>query len=431
MAELHEQESEFSRLLQELPFDDAPRPEHAEHLRQQALAEFDQAGQAVPATRLWKQALNQGRELMRRPIPRLIVGAAACVALLAAWMLLPGRQSTAQAFSRFAEAVIQAKTARFQMEMTVEGQPKQKFQTLYLAPGKYRQEMGAVVNVSDFTTGKIASLMPTEKKAQIMNITGLPKNKLSDPNKPADVIGGLRTVLSGSRDAKESQFERLGEKEIDGKRAVGFRFDTPAATTTLWGDSKTGMPVRIENVWRGIPRTEVVMSNFEIDVPLEESLFDLTPPAGFKVLSLDVDASEPREQDLVLAFQACSNLGGGEFPESLDTAGINKMVLKYAKSQGKEMSDDKSQQMMKEILRFGRGLQFILQLPESADAHYAGKGIRRGAKDKPIFWYKPAGAKQFRVLDADLTLHDAESAPQVAGAQRIDRSSKTKNPAEK
>jgi hypothetical protein len=28
-------------------------------------------------------------------------------------------------------------------------------------------------------------------------------------------------------------------------------------------------------------------------------------------------------------------------------------------------------------------------LPESAYATYAGKGVKRDAKDRPIFWYKP------------------------------------------
>ena len=32
---------------------------------------------------------------------------------------------------------------------------------------------------------------------------------------------------------------------------------------------------------------------------------------------------------------------------------------------------------------------FAFALPTKADAHYAGKGVRLGAADKPIFWYRP------------------------------------------
>jgi hypothetical protein len=31
---------------------------------------------------------------------------------------------------------------------------------------------------------------------------------------------------------------------------------------------------------------------------------------------------------------------------------------------------------------------FANQLPPSADAHYAGKGVLLGAADTPIFWYR-------------------------------------------
>ena len=121
-----------------------------------------------------------------------------------------------------------------------------------------------------------------------------------------------------ARDATDKQYKSLGEKEIDGKTAIGFIYDSPTATVTLWGDPKTHVPVRIESVWSGIPRSEVVMTRFEINVDLKESLFDLTPPAGFKVNSIDVDTAQPGQQDLVTAFKACSDIGNGDFPETLD-----------------------------------------------------------------------------------------------------------------
>jgi outer membrane lipoprotein-sorting protein len=419
MAELHDQESDFARLLKGLPFDDAPRPEQAERVREQVLARFDQAAHAAAAGPWWRRALHEGRAFMRRPIPRLIA-AAACLAVLAFWLLMPGRQSTAAAFERLAEAVVQAKTARFQMEVAVEGQPKQKFQALYLAPGKFRQELPFMVNISDFSAGKMVSLMPAQKRVLVMNFKGGPKDKQAN-----NYFERMRELLAGRQGGKDADYQRLGEKEIDGKRAVGFRYDSPAATVTLWGDPKTATPVRIESVWSGIPRTEVVMSQFEINVALQETLFDVTPPADYKVQSFDVDASAPREQDLVEAFKTCSQIGGGEFPDTLDTAGVTKLIIKYAMSRGKNFTDDVTQQLMQESIKIGRGFQFALELPESVDAHYAGKGVKRDAKDRPIFWYKPAGAERYRVLYADLSVRDADHAPAVAGATRIEKASKT------
>src|SRR5436305_793446 len=132
MAELPDHETDFARLLHGLPFDDGSRPDHAEHLREQALAMFASQPAQTPIP-WWKRALMQGREIMRRPIPRLLAGAA-CLVMLAGWLLLPNRFSTAQAFQQLADAVVQAKTARFQMEVTYEGQPKMTVQVLYQAP---------------------------------------------------------------------------------------------------------------------------------------------------------------------------------------------------------------------------------------------------------------------------------------------------------
>ncbi|MEX0678988.1 MAG: hypothetical protein WD063_18080 [Pirellulales bacterium] len=58
-----------------------------------------------------------------------------------------------------------------------------------------------------------------------MNLTGAPKQMGS-----MDLFERMRELLANSLNAKEAQYERLGEKEIDGRRAVGFRFDSPIST---------------------------------------------------------------------------------------------------------------------------------------------------------------------------------------------------------
>lgn len=428
MADFNDQETEFARLLEGLPFDDAPRPEHAEQLREQVLARFDGVQRAVPALPWWKRAWIQGRTIMQRNIPRLSVAGVVALAVLAAWLLIPERESAAQSFRRLATAVVEAKTARFQMEVAIEGQPKQQFQAFYLAPDRFRQELGGIVNIVDLNAGKIVSLVPSEKRVIVMNFKNFkpaPADKMSH-----NYFEKLRELLAESRNAKDEQYQRIGEKEIDGKKAVGFRYDSPAATTTLWGDPKSGQPVRIENIWSGIPRTEMAMSHFEMNVDLKESLFDMTVPQGYKVQSFDVDASPTREGDLVQAFKACAEISGGDFPDTMDTAGVTALVMKYAMSRAKakDLTDEMMQQLMKESIKIGRGFQFAFERPESAEATYAGKGVKLGTNDRPIFWYKPEGSKKYRVIDAELNVHDADAAPQVEGAKRLEKASKASKP---
>ena len=69
--------------------------------------------------------------------------------------------------------------------------------------------------------------------------------------------------------------------------------------------------------------------------------------------------------------------------------------------------------------RFQRGLLFTLALPPEADAHYAGKGVSLGAADTPIFWHRPKDPKKYRVIYADLSVHEAETPPSVPNAQPV------------
>ena len=70
-------------------------------------------------------------------------------------------------------------------------------------------------------------------------------------------------------------------------------------------------------------------------------------------------------------------------------------------------------------LSLRRAFMFPLFLGPNAEAHYAGKGIKLDSKDSPILWFKPKGAKTYRVIYADLTVKDSDAAPIVPGATPI------------
>jgi outer membrane lipoprotein-sorting protein len=423
-------ETDFQRLLQQAPFDDAPADEHRLALKQRVLDQFAPLPSPEPSPTGWQAAYQKGLRIMQRPAFRLLV-AGLCLAIGTFWLFVPGGQTPAQAFNRFAAAIVATKTARFQMEVQIEGQPQQTFQAWYQAPGKFRQELGLMVNIADFEAGKIVSIIPAEKRVILMTIKGEGKK----PPVSSNYFDRLRELLAKREQTAGAQYESLGEKQIDGKTAVGFRFDSPAATITLWGDPVTGQPLLIENLWSGVPRTEVKMTKFEVGGTLAESLFDLTPPEGYKVQALEMDASDPTEADLVKSLTTCAELSGGPFPDSLDSTGLMQFMSKsiLAKAKGpNSFSDDEFQALMKQSIAIGRGFQFILQLPESAEAHYAGQGAKKDDKQRPIVWYKSTDKKGYRVVYADLTVKDAEAAPQVEGAKRIVKASQsTGKPAEK
>ena len=76
-------------------------------------------------------------------------------------------------------------------------------------------------------------------------------------------------------------------------------------------------------------------------------------------------------------------------------------------------------ELMTEGVVIGRGLQFAMTQPSDADAHYAGKGVKRSSPKAPIFWYKPTGSQKYHVVFSDLSTGEADKAPDVPGAIRL------------
>jgi outer membrane lipoprotein-sorting protein len=438
MTEFEHQESEFIRRMRETPFDDSIRVEHRDALCERVLQKFDQANAAKPLVRSPKQALQTWRNMMRRPIPRMIAIIVICLTITAPWLFFPAHQTKAFGFNNLAAALVEAKTAKFQLKVTIEGPvgafpnglPTQTNRSYYRAPGKYRTEITLqgtnTISISDDTDGRILMLNPATKTAMITVSKGKPKDQPSN-----DPFARLRDLLSKNRDQKENSFKPIGEKNIDGHQAVGFRSISALGEYTLWGDSKTGHPVQVEVVTNGTPRTTVVMTDFEMNIELDESLFAMTPPADYKIQSIEVDLSPVTEKNFIDALTRCSKISSGNFPDDVSMLGPMLFVNKHSKERLKELEEkaknnsdsDELQKLrtefMKDLMPIQRGFRFVLELPESADAHYAGKGAKHGTKDRAIFWYKPQDSTKYRVIYADLSVNEADKAPDVPSAVSV------------
>jgi hypothetical protein len=53
---------------------------------------------------------------------------------------------------------------------------------------------------------------------------------------------------------------------------------------------------------------------------------------------------------------------------------------------------------------------FQVVLPPASDWHYAGAGVKLGAADVPISWWKPTGSPTYRVVFGDLSVRDLDKA---------------------
>jgi outer membrane lipoprotein-sorting protein len=372
---------------------------------------------------LHSRSLDTWRWIMRSSVSQISAAAILALAIggIAVWFHGGG---TTPAFANFIEPILSAKTVTFTSTFESEGQKITSKVMGMASPQRMRLEQGMpgqqkTVTVFD-DTGNNLVLRPAEKVAIVITLTNVPKEK-----RPKAIFFELRSQLSDARDRPDWIREPLGEKVIDGRRLVGFRLTGHGVICDLWGDPKTGMPVRIENSAPSNPNVEpVICSDFVFDADLDESLFSLEPPAGYKVQKQTVDVSQAEEKDLIETLRRYAQLRGGALPDQLDVVEITKLFQEdWAKSHPKKdgsPSEEERQEQLNGMLKFVRGLSFAFeQLPRKADAHYAGKGVKVGAADTPVFWYRSGDAKKYRIIYADLSVREADTAPSVPNAQPV------------
>jgi hypothetical protein len=311
----------------------------------------------------------------------------------------------------------------------------------FLAPSLERVEgsMGSgevtarSIMILDSLAAKAITLLPEEKKAMIINIATTEKSA----GGTANMFETVRQLVREGRSDSGRKVESLGNKEIDGTPAVGFRTHNNMAYVTLWADPQTARLVRVE-FDRLAGGGRGVMTNFRYDIELEPSLFSLEPPAGYTVQTQTV--TKPVEEDLINVLRLVAEHNNGTFPDSIaqsdkslmlalqaETKSESEKLLKppevqermeKLKAQYGEDKDGFRKAWMKEwmemagpitqkhIQKYMWGVMFFTMLQPENDSHYIGKDVKLGTPDRPIFWYKPTGADKYRVIYADLTIKE-------------------------
>lgn len=391
----------------------------------------------APITR----SLASWRSIMRSPVSRFAASVVFVLTVTGVSLWFHGGGTTT-AFADFATPILEAKTAKFKLtsEMEMNGQAVlATADVMVLDATRSRQEVelqdkSRMVTIYDWGQGKSLTLMPALKQAMILTMANMPKGKIPLEKDP---LGWLRLLLLDARDNPDVKREPLGEKDIDGRRVVGFRVSTNGTEMSLWGDPKTGFPVRVELTMAVFASAKTMLSEFVFNPEMDESLFSTEPPVGYAVENLGtIDLSPAEEKDLIETLREYSQLKQslpkkdgltGAFPESLDMRLIIQIVVeKFVVGIGGKPNEEQMQKMKEAQTRLQRGLMFAMVLPPDTDAHYAGKGVSPGAADTPIFWYRPKDAKKYRVINADLSVHETETPPSVPDAQPVPASSSPK-----
>lgn len=202
-----------------------------------------------------------------------------------------------------------------------------------------------------------------------------------------------------------------GERELDGHNVRGFLKKRKGFTNTFWIDTETHELVQMERQFHNTPENRQVIKNIRFDIEYPDSFFSLEPPFGFTGKKKTTSPLTPiNEQDLinVLDFLTLHNVDS-IFPETWNYNDMSSYMIEFTKPD-RVKTDEEIDRINK---LFNRGYGFVLLL-EPGTWHYAGKGVKRGEEDTPIFWYKPNkpfwaslfSKTYYRVIYADLTVHD-------------------------
>lgn len=261
-------------------------------------------------------------------------------------------------------------------------------QVMWMEPGHERRELpGGNIMIMDWPAGQILTLRPNARTAGLVRLDSQIRFKVDN-------------VFEQIRKLQDRADESLGEKEIDGRKAIGFRTRINDTTWEVWTDPTTNLPIRIESNGK---YGQQIMSDFAFDVPLDESLFSLTAPDGYTVTEGKANINvAPHEKELLDGLKTYTDIMDGAFPETL-AAALATAMKKYNTPQASHTKD--------EIIATQKslvGIAMFVQMPLSGtDVHYVGKGVQFGEAGKPILWYKPPLSTNYRVVYADLTVKDA------------------------
>mgnify|MGYP001468122075 CR=1 FL=1 len=246
--------------------------------------------------------------------------------------------------------------------------------------------------------GEAKSAPPTDQKAKA-GVTGkfVPGVQVVDRVRPE----GDKFEFSGFdnlRNLANIKGEPIGKKQIGEVEAQGFRIQKNGISHIAWIDPKTRLPLVIEHTLRaGDKDMTITMSDFVFDAPLDDALFSLKPPAGYKVTEGQLEIATS-EESFVQLLRLYAEKSDGKFPPKLDDwADYDKTLQTEQYKKPGSFTDPKYLQLVQTATR---GLMFVLQYKDKYV--YRPGDIKLGDADKMLLWYRPEGSDDFRVIYGDL-----------------------------
>jgi outer membrane lipoprotein-sorting protein len=251
-----------------------------------------------------------------------------------------------------------------------------------------------VIVIADYDTEQMLQLIPSNKTAVLINMKDIPE-------KPENILEEMRSMVTEIQNDPNLSVETLGEEEIDGRMAIGFRATGPDGEVTVWADSQTALPIRMEQKWR---QMQFVCTDFQFDIELDEELFNMEIPEGYsEVPSGELPIASNTEQDLVVTLRIwAEDILDDVFPEDF----TGQVYLADCKKNRKKFIKLTQEQRVEMAMKLGPGFIFVQLMKDENDWNYVGKDVKFGDADSLVCWYRPEASETYRVIYGDLSVKD-------------------------
>lgn len=202
---------------------------------------------------------------------------------------------------------------------------------------------------------------------------------------------------------------QLGTREIDGKKADGFRIemekicpDSRGSVAEVWLDRSSSLPVFVRYEYKDLDNSTITeIRDIQWNIDLDPKLFDPTPPKGYTDITPKPPALEDQIRDIIESLKIYAQASGGRYPANsvsyLDTTDDLCRLLGLRERPGgkKEGSAGKAAKAMAGFEQIGDIQAY------NPDAAYYGKTVGPKDKDKVLLRWKLDDGR-YEVIFGDL-----------------------------
>lgn len=350
-----------------------------------------------------------------------LAAAVVVFAFLGTWLFVFDR-GAGVALASVIENVKTAKTVRFKMTVRRPDGPEMSGEGVALSPNFVRVDWRVgehtMVNIIDHAKGEVISLDPKSKQARVHKV---PKSV------DFDVVKRLRGL-------DDKQARRIEPEEGADPNLEVFEIREGGATGKMWVDKKAKLPVRYEmhgpeNSGLG----SVVFSDFDWNAQVDAAVFEI--PAGYTRVVSELLAV-PAEEQFVQALRIRHAFTDEPYPADFlkRQIGLDIGRAAYDSKLSREQNHVRQLERLAPITLANLGLteeqaQDAAKLQQRIDflcmkadqfAHlierhggWVGGGVKPGAADQPLCWWRPKGSDNVRVLYGDLLVRVAAKPPKA------------------